>query len=54
MATETLNGPQVAELFIYLLAGGQVVNHEDASPSVHSRNEHGEPNQYLGPRLAGY
>ena len=32
MATETLNGPQVAELFIYLLAGGQVVNHEDRVP----------------------
>lgn len=45
MATETLNGPQVAELVIYLSASGQAVNHEYACPLVHSRNGHGEPNQ---------
>lgn len=44
----------MTELLIYLSAGGQAASHEDVSPSIFSRNGHGEPNQCLGFRLAGY
>lgn len=47
-ATETLKGPQMAELVIYLSAGGQAVSHEDVSSFIFSRNGRGEPNQCLG------